>query len=112
MPPPRAAYVRLPASTPASAHSDSDSDYEPEPRRGPSVTAVHVDASFRRWTAAVARRMRQKQKHERPHPVPARVEIMSSVFAVWDREDKGKAKETVPLTLDHGPPLELEAFQL
>lgn len=125
--PSRSAYTALPSSrvTLGSEAGSEDEEEEPlhEARREPSTnrrgnaTALHVDQSFRRWTQSIAQKLKRKRHAntaQTERNVDQIVEIMSSVFAVWESEskEKGKGKELEPRTLDHNPPMELEDFNL
>ena len=82
----------------------------PSTSRNGNATALHVDESFRRWTRSIAQKLKRKRHAKQTErDVDQIVEIISSVFAVWE-SDKGKGKQLEPLTLDHNPLLELEDF--
>lgn len=117
--PSRSAYAPLPRQSIDSASSSTESlsfptapSSETPTRTPPSATALHVDLLFRRWTSEIAQRIRRKKREgkakkkkvgvveERDKTKP--VEIMASAFEVWEGTGKGKGRQRVAWTLDHG----------
>lgn len=127
--PSRSAYAPLPRQSTDSGSSSTDSlsfptgpSSQTPTRTPPSATALHVDLLFRRWTSEIAERIRRKKREgktkkqkkkagaveERDRNKP--VEIMASAFEVWEGAGKGKGRERVVRTLDHGELMSKEAF--
>lgn len=114
-------YAPLPASPADDDASSSAAGPSPRSNLTLSPTALHVDELFQRWTRTIKERIRVKHRKRAPPPPAAPIEILASVFEVWQpneervgsRSSKGKGKEVEEdafRTLDHEEPMNRDAF--
>lgn len=116
-------YTSIPTRTDHSDHEDDEEDNDRTPlaptsqraerrRSLPSATAVHVDQLFQNWTKTIAKKLQVKKRKPAVVDKNEKVDIMVSVFHVWEGNtaSEGKGRVTEFNTLDHEPPMTRETF--